>query len=114
MRKFAAWSYKELEIEEGFKPESKHFQYFFLVSKGGEKKCNYCVWIDDDNLGRFSASKSFEEIISSAPGMLLFLFKDLRGYMKLPEKCWMKMVVEIVLVAQPGQKILTDLDVIIG
>jgi len=65
MRKFAAWSYKELEIEEGFKPESKHFQYFFLVSKGGEKKCNYCVWIDDDNLGRFSASKSFEEIISS-------------------------------------------------
>ena len=65
MEKATTWSYKELEIEEGFKPESKHFQYFFLVSKGGEKKCNYCVWIDDDNLGRFSTSKSFEEIISS-------------------------------------------------
>jgi hypothetical protein len=65
MEKSTTWSYKELEIEEGFKPKRKHFQYFFVVSKGGDKKCHYCVWIDDDQLGRFSISKSFEEIISS-------------------------------------------------
>ena len=59
------WSYKDYLIKEGLKPGSKHFQYFFLVSEKENKKCNYCVWIDDDNLGRFSASKSFEEIISS-------------------------------------------------
>ena len=59
------WSYKELEIKEGLKPKGKHFQYFFVVSEGGKKKCNYCVWIDEQNLSRFSTSKSFEEIISS-------------------------------------------------
>jgi len=65
MAKSFTWSHKELEIKEGLKPESNHFQYFFVVSKGGEKKCNYCVWIDDDHLNHFSASRSFEEIISS-------------------------------------------------
>jgi len=65
MVKPVIWSYKELEIKEGFKPESKHFEYFFVVSEGGKKKCNYCIWIDDDNLSRFSTSKSFEEIVSS-------------------------------------------------
>jgi len=65
MTKPGIWSYKELDIKEGLKPKSKHFQYFFVVSEGREKKCNYCIWIDDDNLGRFSSSKSFEEIISS-------------------------------------------------
>jgi hypothetical protein len=59
------WSYKKLEIKEGLKPKSKHFQYFFVVSERVKKKCNYCVWIDDENLDRFSKSKSFEEIISS-------------------------------------------------
>jgi hypothetical protein len=65
MVKSTTWSYKELEIKEGLKPDSKHFQYFFVVSKEGEKKCNYCVWIDDDQLSRFSVSKSVEDIISS-------------------------------------------------
>ena len=65
MAKPSIWSYKELEIKEGLKPGSKHFQYFFVVSEGGKKKCNYCVWIDDENMSRFSSSKSFEEIISS-------------------------------------------------
>jgi len=65
MIKPGIWSYKELEIKEGLKPKSKHFRYFFVVSEGREKKCNYCIWIDDDNLSRFSSSKSFEEIISS-------------------------------------------------
>jgi hypothetical protein len=65
MKKPGIWSYKELEIKEGLRPKSKHFQYFFVVSEGRKKKCNYCIWIDDDNLSRFSSSKSFEEIISA-------------------------------------------------
>ena len=65
MIKPSIWSYKKLEIKEGLKPKSKHFQYFFVVSEGGKKKCNYCVWIEDENLSHFSRSKSFEEIISS-------------------------------------------------
>lgn len=59
------WSYKNFEIREGLKPGSKHFQYFFLVSESGEKKCNYCVWIEDDALSRFDESGKFESIISS-------------------------------------------------
>jgi hypothetical protein len=59
------WSHKNLQIKEGLKPESKHFQYFFLVSEGGTKKCNYCVWIDDENLATFAPSKDLEAIASS-------------------------------------------------
>ena len=59
MVKGRMWSYNNLQINEGFKPESKHFQYFFVVSEKGKKKCNYCVWIDDENLG-----DQFEEIAS--------------------------------------------------
>jgi hypothetical protein len=59
------WSYKSLEVEEGFKPGSKHFQYFFNVSEGGQKKCNYCVWIEDAALPRFGASKNFNAILDS-------------------------------------------------
>ena len=59
------WSYKNLDISEGLKPGSKHFQYFFVVSERGKKKCNYCVWIDDENLAHFTThSKEFEEIAS--------------------------------------------------
>ncbi len=59
------WVYKSHELKEGLKPESQHFQYFFIVSERGKKKCNYCVWIDDANLLRFSPSKDFEKIVSS-------------------------------------------------
>ena len=59
------WTYHDLQVEEGLKPTGEHFQYFFLVSEGGEKKCNYCVWIDDDALSRFAPSRAFEEIASS-------------------------------------------------
>jgi len=58
------WSYKNLDIDEGLKPGSKHFQYFFVVSEKGKKKCNYCVWIDDENLTHFTQSSEFEEIAS--------------------------------------------------
>jgi hypothetical protein len=59
------WAYEEFQIKEGLKPGSKHFQYFFVVSKGAEKKCSFCVWIDDETLSIFSQSKAFEEIASS-------------------------------------------------
>jgi hypothetical protein len=59
------WSYKHFQVKEGLKPESQHFQYFFVVSKDGVKKCNYCVWIEDDALTRFHESKDFSSILSS-------------------------------------------------
>lgn len=59
------WTYKDLQIREGLKPGSKKFQYFFVVSKGAEKKCNYCIWIEDDALARFNDSSSMDAIVSS-------------------------------------------------
>ncbi|MBW1782470.1 MAG: hypothetical protein JRL30_17220 [Deltaproteobacteria bacterium] len=59
------WSYKGYEIEAGLKPGGKHFQYFFSVSKGNEKKCNFCVWIEDDALSRFDQKKDFEAIAAA-------------------------------------------------
>jgi hypothetical protein len=59
-----SWSYKDLLITEGLKPESKHFQYFFMVSERGQRKCNYCVWIDNEALASFAPYKDFEEITS--------------------------------------------------
>jgi chemotaxis regulatin CheY-phosphate phosphatase CheZ len=59
------WTYKNYQIKEGLKPGSKHFQYFYVVSEKEKKKCNYCVWIDDENLSHFSPAKDFEKIVSS-------------------------------------------------
>lgn len=59
------WTYKDYQIREGLKPGSDKFQYFFVVSQGGDKKCNYCVWIEDDALSRFDDSGSSDAIISS-------------------------------------------------
>ena len=59
------WSYKQHQVSEGLKPGSEHFQYFFVVSKDGAKKCNYCVWIQDDALSLFHESKDFSSILSS-------------------------------------------------
>ena len=59
------WSYKHFEVKEGLKPGSPHFQYFFVVSKDGVKKCNYCVWIEDDALSLFHESKDFSSILAS-------------------------------------------------
>ncbi len=58
------WSYKDFQINEGVKPGSKHFQYFFIVSEKGKKRCNYCVWIDDENLTELTNSSEIEGIIS--------------------------------------------------
>ncbi len=62
------WKYKEFEVWENLKPGSKHFQYFFVVKEKGQKKCNYCVWIEDEALSRFSASKNFKAILDSHRG----------------------------------------------
>jgi chemotaxis regulatin CheY-phosphate phosphatase CheZ len=65
MAKERVWSYRNFRIVEGLKPESEHFQYFYIVTEKGEKKCTYCVWIDDVTLSRFGRSDEFEEIASS-------------------------------------------------
>lgn len=59
------WTYKNHEIEEGLKPGSKTFRYFFKILEHGEKKCNCCVWIADDALGKFDPAKNFEGIVTS-------------------------------------------------
>ena len=59
------WTYKNYEIQEGLKPGSATFRYFFIVSEKGMRKSNFCVWIKDDALSRFDQSKNFDTIISS-------------------------------------------------
>ena len=59
------WTYKDFDVKENLKPGSKHFQYFFLVTEKGQKKCNYCVWIEDKALSRFDQSKDFDSVVSA-------------------------------------------------
>jgi hypothetical protein len=59
------WAYKNYQVKDGLKPESKHFQYYYVVSEGSEKKCNYCIWILNEALSRFDKSKDFSAIVSS-------------------------------------------------
>ncbi len=59
------WSYKGYQIRDGLKPESKHFQYFYVVSEQAKKKCNYCIWIVDEALTRFDRKGDFGSIVSS-------------------------------------------------
>jgi len=59
------WSYKDYQIRDGLKPGSPHFQYFYVVSEQGKKKCNYCVWIVDDAWTRFDRAGNFVSIVSS-------------------------------------------------
>jgi hypothetical protein len=58
------WSHGSYQIEEGLKPGSSHFQYFYLVLDKGHKKANYCVWIEDEALSRFP-SGDFESVAES-------------------------------------------------
>jgi hypothetical protein len=59
------WSYKNCQIKDGQKPGSRHFQYYYVVSEGAQKKCNYCVWIVNEALSRFDESKDFNAIASA-------------------------------------------------
>lgn len=59
------WTYRNYEIEEGLKPGSKTFRYFFKVLENGEKKCNYCVWIADNAIEKFDPSQEFDAVVSS-------------------------------------------------
>jgi len=59
------WTYKNYEIQEGLKPKSTTFRYFFVVSEKGEKKSRFCVWIKDEALAGFNPAKNFDAIISS-------------------------------------------------
>lgn len=59
------WFHKSYQIQDGLKPGSKHFQYFYVVLEGEQKKSNYCVWIEDDILSRFATKGDFDSIVSS-------------------------------------------------
>jgi hypothetical protein len=59
------WSYKNYQIKDGLKPGSRHFQYFYVVSEEGEKRSNYCVWIEDEALSRFEQAGDFASIVSA-------------------------------------------------
>jgi hypothetical protein len=59
------WTYNAYQIQEGLKPGSSQFRYFFTVSRSGDKKCHFCVWIVDDALSLFDPNKDFDAIISS-------------------------------------------------
>ena len=61
------WTYKNYEIQEGLKPGSTTFRYFFVVSEKGIKKSNYCVWIKDDALSRFDQAKNFGNYSAKKP-----------------------------------------------
>ncbi len=59
------WFYNDFEVKEGLKPGAKHFQYFFVVSEKGQKKCNYCVWITDDGLSGFAEGNDYPALAAS-------------------------------------------------
>lgn len=59
------WHYNNLKVKEGLKPDSPHFQYFFVVSEGEQKKCHYCVWIEDEALSRFDPTGDFRAIFET-------------------------------------------------
>jgi hypothetical protein len=59
------WHYKNYEIQEGLKPGSQTFRYFFEIFQNGGKKCNYCVWISDDVLDKFAPSREFDAVVGS-------------------------------------------------
>jgi hypothetical protein len=59
------WTYKGYDIRDGLKPDSQHFQYFYVVSEQSKKKANYCVWIQTEALTRFDPNGDFGSIISS-------------------------------------------------
>ncbi len=45
------WDYQGFTVWEGLKPgEADRWQYFFVVSKEGEKKFTYCVWAEKETL----------------------------------------------------------------
>jgi hypothetical protein len=59
------WHYKNLKVKEGLKPDSNRFQYFFVVSEGEQKKCHYCVWIEDEVLSHFDPTGDFKAIFEA-------------------------------------------------
>ena len=65
MEKENKWLYKDLQmLQKGLQPGSKQFQYFFAVSEGGGKKCNYCVWMDEKPYRALLPLRILKEIVS--------------------------------------------------
>ena len=57
------WDYSGFTVWEGLRPgETDRWQYFFVVSREGEKKFTYCVWVDKEMwMTRMNMDKEGEE-----------------------------------------------------
>ena len=57
------WDYRGFTVWEGLRPgETDRWQYFFVVSREGEKKFTYCVWADKEMwMTRMDMDKEGEE-----------------------------------------------------
>jgi dsDNA-binding SOS-regulon protein len=63
------WDYQGFTVWEGLRPgETDRWQYFFVVSREGEKKFTYCVWVEKQEwLTRMNMeTESEEEILKKA------------------------------------------------
>ena len=59
------WDYEGFTVWEGLRPgETDRWQYFFVVSREGEKKFTYCVWAEKASwLSRMNLGQEREEEI---------------------------------------------------
>lgn len=57
------WDYHGFTVWEGLKPgETGQWQYFFVVSREGQKKFTYCVWADKETwMTRISPERQKED-----------------------------------------------------
>jgi hypothetical protein len=57
------WDYQGFTVWEGLKPrEAGQWQYFFVVSREGQKKFTYCVWADKETwMTRISPERQKED-----------------------------------------------------
>jgi hypothetical protein len=57
------WDYHGFTVWEGLRPgDTRRWQYFFVVSREGEKKFTYCVWAEKDTwLSQVGSERGAEE-----------------------------------------------------
>jgi len=57
------WDYQGFTVWEGLRPgETDRWQYFFVVSREGEKKFTYCVWAEKETwLTRMNLERESDE-----------------------------------------------------
>ena len=65
------WDYHGFTVWEGLRPgETRRWQYFFVVSREGQKKFTYCVWADKETwMTRMSPEREEEALKNTIPLM---------------------------------------------